>query len=608
MNLSQLAYSFITGQWKLDRMRSQEMHALAKRTTARRLELMYAGAEPGRKRPTPHQLNSPEDYRQAWQRITLIRGARQMEEDYPFFDAILSDFETYVIGELKYTPTTGSEEADAVIRDYLEWKFQECDYTGREDLTGLAKLAVRSMKRDGEMGAACVTQGEDLKLQFISGDRIGNPLTGTSAEPWNFGGIVVDGRTGRPEKFQIYNRLPKLNAYVFDRDIAAKDFFHYFNPFRIDQYHGVTVFKNSIEHGFDMHQILEFTKLNIKWRSSQLPYVTNEQGRPRGTGYDTQAPSLDGKPQPMSIDADGVTQNFLKLGEGVMEYPNDFPNTQFLALMTELKRESAVGAKLPLEWVYRSEAGGVVQRFYAEKAEATFRGDRHLVKRKLLNPYKNRLIENGIRTGELDLKIFGKLVESQARFAGRWQMGRTVSVDYGRETDADLKQIESGLMSPDDYVDDNGRDLNVILDETTAWTRKIFRNAKIVSDETGRPIDEILPYLSKRFPNPTPLPGGAQKDDVPAGAPPAGANGSSAAPAAPAAALPAKALIETIGVGGTQALTGILQQVSAGSLPREQGINTLVAVFGMTPEAAAKLVPAQASAKPVPGAEALPAT
>lgn len=604
MNFSQLAYSVITGQWKLDRMRSKEMHALASMTAARRMELMYAGAEPGRKRPTPQQLSSPEDYRQAYQRITLIRGARQMEEDYPFFDAILSDFETYVVGELKYTPTTGNPDADAAIRDYLEWKFGECDYTGREDLTGLAKLAVRSMKRDGEMGAACVAMGDDLKLQFISGDRIGNPLVGTNAEANNFGGIVVDLRTGRPMKFQIFNRLPKLNAYVFDRDIQANEFFHYFNPFRIDQYHGVTVFKNSIEHGFDMHQILEFTKLNIKWRSSQLPYVTNEQGRPRGNGYETQTVNADGSPRPLSIEADGVTQTFLKLDEGVMNYPNDFPNGQFIQLMTELKRESAVGAKLPLEWVYRSEAGGVVQRFYAEKAEATFRGDRHLLKRKLLNPYKNRLIENGIRTGELDLSAFGNLETSQSRFLGRWQMGRTVSVDYGRETDADLKQIESGLMSPDDYADDNGRDLNVILDETTAWTRKVFRNAKAISDETGRPMDEILPYISKRFPNPITPPGGGQGAAPAAGVPSTG-DATGANPEA-AAALPAKALIEKIGVGGTQALTGILQQVSAGALPREQGINTLVAVFGMSPEEAAKLVPAQSSAKPVEGAAALP--
>jgi capsid protein len=512
MNLSQLAYSFLTGQWKLDRMRSQEMYEVTKRTTARRLELMYAGAEPGRKRPAPAQLSSPEDYRPAYQRITLIRGAREMEDDMPFFDGLLSDFETYVIGELKYTPTTGNPEADKVLREYLDWKFQDCDLTNREDLTTLAKLAVRSMKRDGEMGAAPVRQGDDLKLQFINGDRIGNPMMGTGAEPWNFGGIKVDPRTGAPTTFQIYNRLPKLNAYVFDRDIPASNFFHYFNPFRIDQYHGVTIFKNAVAHAFDMQQILEFTKLNIKWRSSQLPFVQNEQGKPRGSGYDTLPARTDGSPQPLSIEADGVTQTFMKIGEGVVEFPNDFPNGQFQNIMTELKRECAIAAKLPLEFVYRSEAGGVVQRFYAEKAEATFRGDRHLVKRKLLNPYKNRVIQNGIQTRELDLSRFGKLAQDPMRFNGRWQMGRTVSVDYGRETDADIKQIDAGLMSPDDYVDDNGRNLETILAEKVAYTRKVFISAAAIAEETGRPVDEILPYLNKIFPNPAPLPGGAQPD------------------------------------------------------------------------------------------------
>jgi hypothetical protein len=44
------------------------------------------------------------------------------------------------------------------------------------------------------------------------------------------------------------------------------------------QYHGVSAFKNAIRDAFDIDQILEFTKLNIKWRSSQLPTSTPRPG------------------------------------------------------------------------------------------------------------------------------------------------------------------------------------------------------------------------------------------------------------------------------------------------------------------------------------------
>lgn len=501
MSLSSLAQSILTGEWKLNRMLAKERYEFAKATVADRMRL-YAGAQPGVNRPTPNQLTSPEDYRQAYERIVLIRAARQMEEDFPFFDAILRDFETYTVGELKYTPATGSAEADKIIAEFLEWKFNQIDYTNRFDLCTLAKLAVRSMKRDGEMGCIYREQDADVKLQFISGDRIGNPMTGTSAEPFNFGGIIVNQKTGAPSAFQIFKRLPKLNAYVFEEEVSANNFRHYFNPFRIDQYHGVTVFKNGIENGFDGKQIMDFTKQNIKFRASQLPFVKNEQGRPTARGYESVPVNFSGVPQPMSIKTDGVVQNFLKLDEGIMEYPNDFPNGQFQNAMTELKRECAVGAGLPLEFVYRSEAGGVVQRFYVEKAEATFRADRHLLKRTLLNPTKNRIIQAGIDSGELDLRSYGILSTDIARFQGTWQMGRSVPVDYSRETDADIAQLEAGLASPYELASDAGRELGVVLAERTKYTTELFKAAQQVATDTGRPFDEVLPYLVKIFPNP----------------------------------------------------------------------------------------------------------
>ena len=51
------------------------------------------------------------------------------------------------------------------------------------------------------------------------------------------------------------------------------------------------------------------------------------------------------------------------------------------------------------------------------------------------------------------------------------------------------------------------------------------------------------------------------------------------------------ALISTLGVGGVQALTGLLTQAATGQLPKENAIAVLVSVFGIAEEAAAKMVP-----------------
>lgn len=503
MGISDLIHSAVTGQWKLERQRTRELLELNKLHGNQRRMQLYAGARIGPDRPTPNILSTPEDFQQAYQRIILIRAARQMEEDMPFFDGILSDFETYVVGDnLTYLPGTGNPEADKVIREYLEWQFDQADFTDRLDLPEIARLSVRSYKRDGDCGFIFIDDGESIRINYVSGDRIGNPMIGTSIGPADYNGIVTDPKTGRVIQYNLFRRIPKMNAYEFQAAVPANDFRHYYSPFRFEQYHGVTTFKNAVEHALDMKQIMDFTKLNIKWRASQLPYVTNKEGRPRGNGYETVAPGLDGVPRPLDVQVGGVTQSYLKLDEGVMEYPNDFPNGQFQAAMMELKRDCAVGSKLPLEFVYRSEAGGVLQRFYVNKAENTFNYEKRLLKRTLLNPYKNRVIQKGIRTGQLDLSKFGTLATDLTRFRGIWQMGKSISVDYKNEVTADMAQIDAGLMSAEEYTSEQGRDLAHIRQQNAINAEAVLTDAKAIATKLGLDVAFVVPFLLKKFPNP----------------------------------------------------------------------------------------------------------
>lgn len=512
MNFTELTYKLLTGEWRVDRERIRKASArnqlLANRDGRERY---YSSAQQGPDRPTPSQLSTPEDYKQSYDRIVLIRGARQLEEDFPFFDGILWDFETYVVGDLNFIPATGRAEADTVIRDFLEWQFDQVDISERWDLTKLARLWIRSHLRDGECGGIILDRGDGIRLNSVSGDRIGNPLVGANIGPRNFNGIIVNEATSAPSIFQIYKRLPKLNSYVFERDVPAGQFIHYFNPFRIEQYHGVTLFMNSISRAYDLEQIHNFTRLNMKFRSSQLPYVTNAQGRPRGLGYEQPVTNATGQEvAPQTIKVDGVTQTFLKVGEATVEYPNDFPNQQFLPAVMEIQREIAYGAKLPLEFCFRSDAGGVVQRFYVDKAQGTFDEHKRWLRRCLLNPIKNRIIQHGIETGLLNLSRFGDLGRSLNRFRGQWQMGRPISSDYGREIDADLKQIEGGVLSPQDYMTSAGRDPEVVRRQVNEYTKQLIEDAKEISDKTGVPLETVLPYLSKRFPNQQPAEPGSK--------------------------------------------------------------------------------------------------
>lgn len=518
-----LFQSLLTGSWRLERQMIREQLAHNEKTRGVRAALvanhaarmqLYAGAEPGISRPYPNVLNSTEDYKQAYERIVLIRAARQMEEDYGFFNGLLRDFENYVVGEqLVYLPNTGNSDADRKIREYLEWQFDEADYQGQDDLTKIAQIAIRSMKRDGECGFIPVDTGDSIKLRSVSGDTIGNPMVGAVAGQNDYNGIVTDD-AGRIIRFDLYKRMPKVNSYTFDRSIRAENFWHYKDRFRFQQYHGVSAFMNAIRDGFDIDQILEFTKLNIKWRSSQLPTVHTETGRPKpGAGYfgwgggSPTAPSgpttTDGGiPLPKQIMVEGVTTNYLKLDESVMEYPNDFPNAQLQVSIEELRRQCCKGVDLPYEFAYRADNGGVVQRFWVNKAENTFSRDKHLMKRTFLTRFKNRSIQKGIDTGFLDLSEFGDLSENVSRFRGQWQMGKAVSVDYGKENDTDIKLIEAGYMSPQDKVASMGGNLDEVNTEIEQQADRVFAMAERIAKKYGMSTMEAMPYVVKKFPNP----------------------------------------------------------------------------------------------------------
>lgn len=499
-------------QWQLNSVSRKEqlrMTALSAAHREREENLQYAAkfyaaAHPGINRPMAPQLTQPDDYKQAYERIVMIRYGRQMEDDIPYIESILSDFENYVVGDLRYRPNTGNKDADKLICAHLEWRFNHCDYADALDLTSMAKLAVRSKKRDGECGFIYVDIGDALKLSAVSADRIGNPLLTASGGACNYNGIIVDPKSGSTVQYEIWRRLAKLNAYVFDCSVDANNFIHFFDKFRFEQWHGVTAFKNGITRAVDVEQAIQFAIQNMKFRSSQLPAIQNEQGRPKvpGNGYTAVPNNANNVPQPYQFSVDGVTQNFIKVGEGFVEYPKDFPNANFSAVTQELKGDVALGVHIPPEFCFRSEAGGVLQRFYIEKAQRTFDEEKRLLRKQFLNPYKNRVLRKDVDSGLLNLDQFPGLAGSLNLYSGIWHMGRSVTTDYGHDTDSDIKLIDANLMSPEEYLGDNARDADEIRATKRNRAQQVIEDTQAVAKATGESFEVVLPFIQKQFPNP----------------------------------------------------------------------------------------------------------
>lgn len=496
--ITKLFRDWVTGQLKVERLLNTQRAAL------------YAGANPGSKRPHPHRLHSEEGHKYNRERIFMIRCAREMEEDMPLAEAVLSDFETYTVGACIYRADTGNKDADRVINKHLEWRFDQVDYTQRFDLAKLSRLTVRGSKRDGQVAWIPTHYGDDIKVNLVSGDRIGDPLLGGSSQENNYGGIIIDEFTGAPLRYQIFKKLQKTEQYKLQLEVLADDVFHYYDPFRIEGYHGVTAFRCGIEYAFDVKQAIDLALQNMKFRSAQLPAIRNQEGkdRTRRNTYGDGGPSDPnaGEPKQFEIMIGGAKQSFLRLGEDFVDFPNDFPNQQFQPMLDALNRAFCVGCKLPIEFVYQSQSGGVVQRFYADKARNTFSEDKRWLRRVCLDPLKNRILQNDIEKGILDLSTFGELADliNENKLTGKWHLGREISVDYSREVDADLKLIDAGVSDPDDYIEYLGGDPEYVRSKLKENAERVLSDAEEIAKRRGLSIEVVLPLLQKKFQNPFP--------------------------------------------------------------------------------------------------------
>jgi hypothetical protein len=166
----------------------------------------------------------------------------------------------------------------------------------------------------------------------------------------------------------------------------------------------------------------------------------------------------------------------------------------------------------------------------------------------------------------LDAAARGLIPDNEYLLDGRWCWPAKVSIDYGREASADISLWKAGLKTASQIYDEHGEDYEEAL-------RQRAKEADMIK-ELGieyriQPI-RISDSVPQTVLDSEPIEGEEQT-------PP---------------------LIDSIGIGGTDALAKILDAMGQGTLTPEQVAIIFVEVFGMSKEAAANLIqnaqPAQA--------------
>jgi lambda family phage portal protein len=429
----------------------------------------YDAVKYTRERKGPSALSGAEDYHSNYDRVELMKRARDLAENVGLVRSILMKFASHTAANISYQARTENPEVNTEVEAYwAEW-WDKCDLTTRHTGSTLMQVAMMSMLRDGDFLIVLVRDKDgNLKIQGIEADRLGDPFkVYTSLDL--IGGIHIDRDTGAPTAYDIYNRSIG-DFYTYQTTIPSSQAFHLFDPLRIDQYRGISAFHTAINDCTDIYDIINFEKMAAKNASSQAGIVKRNNNNASDLSSLTNDEDLNGNTIKLEAIESGKI-SYLEPGEDIV-FPDgpSRPSGAFAEFHKILLRNICLGLGIPYSFaVDPSAMSGPTARLEMQQAGRTFRRYQKLLDDKVLRPIKNIVIADGVARGLIENNVGSRTTR------GIFNFGANVSIDLGRESQANLAEFRSGLMTASQIYSERGLDF-----ESSMRQRAI--EAKLIKD------------------------------------------------------------------------------------------------------------------------------
>ena len=448
----------------------------------------YDAANPGRERKTVgggFSVRSSESWDNQRDRIKLMWEARDLTKQFSFLKSILLKEAMYVCGKIQYQAQTGEPEIDAVYESYWrDWE-KRADITGRHVFRQLVQLGHMAMRGDGEYCFVLRPQGDEMRLQAIEADRLGNPNEGLRTNDENyFQGISIN-ELGQPVSYRVYERT-RMGQYKNPEEIPPNQFIHYFDPMRSDQYHGVTSFDTCLAHARDIYDLLKMEKGAVKWGASHAGVITKQfkdltqwdtaDKSPEGTSYE-------------KIEHNKIVR--ILPNEDIKLFPTQTrPSPTFQGFIDVLVREMANGLNLPYSFVWdMASLGGVSARIELAMAQRAFARSQNILVEQVLDRVKDAVLSRAI--------AFKKIPAHPAWRQCKWQFPAHITADQGYSTESDIALLSQGLKPAAEIIGEMGGDYEEVVEQLAKEVNIQYS----VAQRTGIPME----LLQQRLPNPTAL-------------------------------------------------------------------------------------------------------
>jgi lambda family phage portal protein len=499
LNLIDKAVAFLNPQGAVNRMIARQ----------KLVKFSYDAVKYTRERKGPSSLSGAEDYRSNYDRVELMKRARDLAENVGLVRSILMKFASHTAANISYQARTENPEVNTEVEAYwAEW-WDKCDLTTRHTGSTLMQVAMMSMLRDGDFLFVLVRDKDgNLKIQGIEADRLGDPFkVYTSLDL--IGGIHIDRDTGAPSAYDIYNRSIG-DFYTYQTTIPSSQAFHLFDPLRIDQYRGISAFHTAINDCTDIYDIINFEKMAAKNASSQAGIVKRNNNNASDLSSLTNDEDLNGNTIKLEAIESGKI-SYLEPGEDII-FPDgpSRPSGAFAEFHKILLRNICLGLGIPYSFaVDPSAMSGPTARLEMQQAGRTFRRYQKLLDDKVLRPIKNIVIADGVARGLIEENVGSRTTR------GIFNFGANVSIDLGRESASAISEFKTGLRTAADIYAERGQDFESAMRQRAIEAKLIKDLAEKygVAPETISDIVTPTPPQPQQPPAPAPKPVAPTKDE-----------------------------------------------------------------------------------------------
>ena len=448
----------VAPQWSLKRLEARVSKALFEYNASQSSRIYQ-----------PKTMGLPSESSQTQRsRIVMMWEARDLVENLPEAREVSRKFGNYLTPH-EYSPATGDRSYNAKVSEYFHAWCKHADITGRHSFKKLVQLAAEERPVDGDCGFVIRRDGKELKLQLVPSTRIGNPNnSGLDAENYTQG--IITNEYGQPIAYRIY-RVDKNGVYFGAEDIPAAQFCHYFDPFRVDQYRGVTDFHAAIRTARSLYEILEAEKAGVRFASQQAALVFTDRGtaNPRNLFQPTPAVTLpSGQAQKNELSEVGTIRYFGNADK--IEVMPSRPSQAFAGFVQHLMHEIALGVGVPEGVLFGTQdyKGPSVRAEFAA-ADRVFTRHQGVLVDKVLDPIKDAVILDAIARNEIPppaLLAGETMVQALRRAtAGEWRFPAKLSIDVGRESAANMNENRQGAKSLQEIAAEEGTDAFARLEQ-----------------------------------------------------------------------------------------------------------------------------------------------